>query len=380
MTASVFHKRETLKGNDRMMHFGPIHKLIVFSLLFLACSPSHVDEKPSKVIVFIADGAGVEQWTLAHFANANLAVGQMPVAGLMDTRGSNHEVSASGPTATAIATGTRSFIGAVGVGPDSLPREALLEIAHRQDWGTGLITTTSITDATPASFAAHVPSRTQRIEILKQMIDLPVNVLLGGGSRMMQVIESQDLIEIQTLIEDRYTYTEDLLELKMLSQDSTANNILGLFSPGEMAMALQGRSPSLAEMTVAGIDILERHPNGFFLLIENEGSDTYAHRNLGRDVLTAEMLHFDEAIRIALSYQEKHPETLVVVTSDHETGGISLRGDEDRNIVMEYATTSHTAALVPLFAKGPGADRLGGLKRNDQVGKILASLMDFSSD
>ncbi len=361
-----------------MFHLQSVLKLLAVTLLWVTGCTNDGVNKPTKVIILIADGAGIEQWSLAHFANDNLAVHQMSATGLVDTRGSDHVVSGSAPTATALSTGSRSFMGAIGIGPDSLPRETLLEIAHRQDWGTGLITTTTITDATPAAFAAHVPSRTQRMEILKQMIDLPVNILLGGGSRMMQVIESQDLQEIKKLIEDRYTYTDDLTQLETLSQDPVATNFLGLFSPGEMAMAIRGRSPSLAEMTTVGINILERHKKGFFLLVENEGSDTYAHRNLDRDILTAEMLEFDEAIRVALSYREKHPETLIVVTSDHETGGITLRGDEKRNIVMEYATTSQTAALVPLFAVGPGSEQFNGIKRNDQIGKILTNLIDFS--
>ena len=350
------------------------------ALMLSGCSQENRTDKPTNIIIFIADGAGLEQWTLAHFANENLAVRQMPVTGLVDTRGSNHEVSASAPTATAIATGVRSVIGAIGVGPDSLPLESVLEVAHRQGWGTGLITTTTITDATPASFAAHVPSRTQRLEIFKQMINLPVHVLLGGGSRMMQVIEAQDSLGLESIIRDRYNYVETPTDLKLHSQDSTTSNILGLFSPGEMAMAMRGRSPSLTEMTKAGIDILQRYPKGFFLLVENEGSDTYAHRNLGREVLTAEMLEFDEAVAVGLSFYQQHPETLIVVTSDHETGGITLRGDEDRNIILEYATTSHTAALVPLFAIGPGAEKLSGIQRNDEVGRILLDLVDKSSN
>ncbi|MBH16469.1 MAG: hypothetical protein CME30_04210 [Gemmatimonadetes bacterium] len=363
-----------------MIHMLSIRKLLVVSLLASACSQGGTTPKPNKIIMLFADGAGIEQWTLAHFADENLAVRQMPVTGLVDTRGSNHQVSGSAPTATAFATGTRSVMGAIGVGPDSIPRESVLEKAHLQGWGTGLITTTTITDATPAAFAAHVPSRTQRMDILQQMVNLPVNVLLGGGSRMIEVLEEQGLKELQTLIADRYRYVDSSTELSILSQDSTTSHILGLFSPGEMPMSLRGRSPSLAEMTTAGIDILDRNPNGFFLLVENEGSDTYSHRNLDREVLVAEMLEFDDAVGIALSYFREHPETLIVVTSDHETGGITLRGDEERDIVMEYATTSHTAALVPLFAIGPGSAQLGGLKRNDEIGKILIGLLNPSSN
>ncbi len=142
-------------------------------------------DEPAAVIVFIASGAGTAHWTLAGLASADLATARMPVGGLMDTRGWDHEVTGGAPAATAIATGVRSFIGAVGVGPDSLPRESVLEVAHGLEWATGLVTTGRITDPTPAAFAAHVPSQSQRLEIFQQMRDLPVQVLLGGGARVV---------------------------------------------------------------------------------------------------------------------------------------------------------------------------------------------------
>ncbi|MCH8922913.1 MAG: alkaline phosphatase, partial [Planctomycetes bacterium] len=116
------------------------------------------------------------------------------------------------------------------------------------------------------------------------------------------------------------------------------------------------------------VAILDRDPEGFFLMVENEGSDTEAHANVERDVLVAEMLDFDDAVRVALEYQERHPETLVVVTADHETGGLGLTPDRNRNVILRYSTRDHTAAFVPLFASGPGAERFGGLKENWEIG------------
>ena len=124
-------------------------------------------------------------------------------------------------------------------------------------------------------------------------------------------------------------------------------------------------------MMTTALDILDRNPEGFFLMVENEGSDTEAHANVERDVLVAEMLDFDDAVRIALEYQERHPETLIVVTADHETGGISLNPDQERNVILGYSTDDHTAAMVPLFARGPGAERFGGLQENWQIGQLL---------
>jgi alkaline phosphatase len=123
------------------------------------------------------------------------------------------------------------------------------------------------------------------------------------------------------------------------------------------------------------IAILDRNPNGFFLMVENEESDTQAHANADARVILAEMLDFDRTVGLALDYQSAHPETLVLVAGDHETGGVTLPYDANREPVMQYASRGHTGVLVPLFAAGPGAERFGGILRNDRVGQILLEMV-----
>jgi len=362
-------------------------------LVAMGCSTGPIapaGDQPTSVIVFIADGAGVGHWTLASFGSDDLAIRRMPVAGLMDTRGSDHEVTGSAAGASAIATGVRTFMGAISVGPDGRPRETALEVALAKGWATGLITTTFVSDATPAAFAAHARSRAQSIaaavDIFRQMIDQPVDVILGGGSRLFDAAQERDGVDLRAELHERYTYVETADELRTASTGETTA-LLGLFAPLEMPPATE-RSPSLEEMTDAALRVLERDPDGFFLMVENEGSDTYAHRNSDREAVTAEMLGLDAAIAIALEYQERHPRTLILVTADHETGGMYLPGDTVQRLdptepvrpsmVLRYGTGSHTAGLVPLFAAGPGAERFGGLKDNDEVGRILKELVGGS--
>ncbi len=312
---------------------------------------------PESVIVMISDGAGVEHWTLAKFARSDLAVAEFPVAGLVDTRGAGHVVTGSAAGGTALATGTRTFFGAVGVGPDTLPRETAMEVAKARGQATGLVTTTWIVDATPM------------VSIMQQMAALPVDVLMGGGRRIFDVAERRDSVDLRGPMTRQYPYIESASELDALSLD-TLTSLLGLFSEGDMARA-PDRSPGLTTMMAAALRILDRDPDGFFLMVENEGSDTEAHRNVEPDILVAEMLDFDDAVRLALQYHSEHPQTLVVVTADHETGGISVTHDENRDPIVEYATGSHTGAIVPLFAIGPMAERFGGLKENWQIGQLL---------
>jgi alkaline phosphatase len=355
----------------------PARSLLFASLLLVvSCSPRAIHTAPvmpNSVIMLIADGAGVSHWTLAGFASDDLAIERMPVAGLVDTRGADQEVTGSAPGASALATGVRTFMGAISVDMDSVPRETVLEVAHKQGWATGLITTTWLTDATPAAFASHVPSRGQMAEIFRQMIDLPVNVLLGGGSSLLPLAQARLGLDLRTPAMERYTFVETEADLDNVSR-SDASMVLGFFAEGDMPLAPE-RSPNLAEMTVAALRVLEKDPDGFFLMVENEGSDTEAHRNASREVITAEMLGFDAAVGVALDFQERNPETLVLVTADHETGGLHLTGNDQREIVVGYATIDHTAALVPLFAAGPGAERFGGLKGNDEIGRLLMELV-----
>ncbi len=349
--------------------------LVLLAVLWASACTSGAPRElaPRNLIVMIADGAGVEHWTLAHFARDELAVREFPVAGLVDTRGHGHVVTGSAAGATALSTGTRTFFGAVAVGPDSTPLETVLEAAKRQGMGTGLVTTTYVTDATPAAFGAHAVSRTEQVSIFRQMIDLPVDVLMGGGRALLDLAEERAGVDLWTPARERYLVVESLAELEAVDPDRETA-LLGLFAEGEMPCAAE-RSPSLRAMMSVALEMLEGRPEGFFLMVESEGTDTEAHRHAGREILVGEMLAFDDAVRLALDFRRRSPQTLVVVTADHETGGIGLTVAENRVDSLQYTTGDHSAAFVPLFAAGPGAERFGGLKENREVGQLLLEAM-----
>ncbi len=330
-------------------------------------------QRPRSIILLMADGAGTAHWTLAAYAADDLAVRRMQTVGLVDTRGADHTVSGSAPTATAYAIGVRSRMGYVGVGPDGRPRTSVLEVAMARGKSAGLVTTTSIVDATPAAFGGHNTSRGASGALAREMSSKGIAVLMGGGRAAFRPDAQPDGRDLLEQAREDYTYVASVTELRDLDPD-TVDALLGLFAEEGMGPVAE-RGAALSSMTRTALAILARDPDGFFLMIENEESDSQSHRNAGEPVVTAEMLDFDRAVRIALDYRVEHPETLVVVTSDHETGGIALVGDEEREIVMRYATTGHTAAMIPLFAAGPGAERFAGILRNDQVGQILLELV-----
>lgn len=328
--------------------------------------------EPPRIILFVADGAGVGHWTIARVAIGRLTVDDFEAFGLVDTRGSNHLVTGSAPAATAYATGTRSVMGALGLGPDSLPRPTVLEVGMGKGMSAGLITTTALTDATPAAFFAHYPAR-DHLEVARQTTQQDITVLMGGGRIVFEFADTDTTESALEQLRARYTYVQSATELASVELD-TVSTLLGLFAERDMPLA-GTRVPTLASMTRTALQILDRDPDGFFLMVENEETDTQAHHNEPFDIIAAEMRALDEAIEVAAEYRSQHPETLIIVVSDHETGGLAVHADSTGTPTLRYTTRGHTAALVPIFAVGPGSEKFGGMLQNDQVGRELLALV-----
>ena len=345
----------------------PLAALLLFSAVSTLAS---AQEGPPRVILFIVDGGGVGHWSVAQLAvGDDLAVRQFPVVGLVDTRGANHLITESGAGATALATGVRTFYGAVGLGPDSVPVKTVLELSIDLGMATGLVTTGRLTDATPAAFATHIRSRRYEWEIARRLALSNITVLLGGGRASFTAADRPDSMDLITPLKERYTYVETAAELEALEID-TVDALFGLFAAEDMPIYGQ-RAPSLAAMMSAALAVVDKDSDGFFLLVENEQTDTQAHDNASVQIIAAEMYDVDEAIRRGLEYQRKHPETLLVVVADHETGGLNVQADSAGRLVARYTTGNHTTALVPLFASGPGAEQFGGIIDNSKVGQLL---------
>ncbi|MGH7570578.1 MAG: alkaline phosphatase [Gemmatimonadota bacterium] len=313
----------------------------------------------SHTIFFVADGAGIAHWSAAWLEGDSLAVAAFPVVGLVDTGNTTGSHVESASSATAFAIGERTIYGAIGVGADQEPRPTVLEVAEAGGLATGLVTTTFLLDATPAAFAAHVSSRNQWARIARQMLDQDIEVLMGDGLAWFDSLP----------IRERYTVVTTPEELRAVDVDEVAR-VLGLFDIDRVSDPDQ-RAPSLAEMTGTALAILDRDPDGFFLLVENEHTDHRAHDNAPLATIQAEVADIDRAIRVALDYRARRPETLIVVTGDHETGGLAVVPDSTGALEAEYVTTGHSLELVPLFAIGPGAEAFAGIRTNADVGRLL---------
>ena len=320
-------------------------------------------------MLFIGDGAGTSYWTAAHFAADALAVHQFPIAGLVDVRSSSDDITDSAASATSYAAGVTTYNGAIGVDRDTVPVPTVLEMAAACGMATGLVATSSITHATPAAFAAHVPSRDMQLEIARQMVDQNVTVVLGGGLRFFHPAMRPDSLDLLGTIRATHDFVQSAAEFDALRPD-TVTALWGLFAPNHLPPAVM-RAPTLARMTDVALEILDRSPAGFFLMVEGSQPDWRGHENAPLEAVVAEMLDLDQAIGSAMRYRAQHPETLVVVTADHETGGLAVQRDSTGSLAAAYTSGGHTAAMVPLFAVGPGAERFGGINTNARVGRLL---------
>ncbi|HUG39616.1 MAG TPA: alkaline phosphatase [Longimicrobiales bacterium] len=331
-------------------------------------------EGPFSVILFIGDGAGLTYWSAAKLSASELAIEALPVVGLVDVEASNSRITDSAAGATAFASGVRTFNGAIGVGPDSTPVQTVLELAESRGMATGLVATATLTHATPAAFAAHVPSRTYHNEIAAGIAERGIDVLLGGGRQFFDPRQRPDSVDLLGRITRRATYVTTPEQYRALNMD-TVRTLVGLFAENNPPPA-GSREPALAELTRGAIDVLARDRDGFFLMVEGSQIDWRGHENAPLREVIAEVLDFDLAIREALRFQgERRSNTLIVVVADHSTGGLALHADAMGVFRAHYTTEGHTAEMVPLFAGGPGAAAFGGVKDNDVVGRLLLEMV-----
>jgi alkaline phosphatase len=280
----------------------------------------------------------------------------------------------SSAAATALSTGVKTYNMAVGVGLDSLPLDNIAEIASALGYKTGLIATSSITDATPAGFYAHVPDRYMKREIAMELLDSEIDFFAGGGLKYFLDTTGTDHFKEHGIM-------VNFSGLQPIGDPEPDLRYGFLLAMDRMPAMLEGRGDFLADAAGIGIDFLSRGKSGFFLMIEGSQIDWAGHGNQVEYMIT-EMNDFENTVRSVLEYAEKDRNTLVIVTADHETGGFTLgaAGDygEDTDyttIAPTYATRNHSAALVPVLAFGPGAEKFAGVYENTDIFRKILDLI-----
>lgn len=348
--------------------------LFLFLVVFTSCTTPQNEEAPPKaknVILLIGDGMGVSQVSSSYFnKESEPNFSRFNSIGFIKTSSSSHKITDSAAGATAFASGEKTYNGAVGVNPDTVSIPTILEMAKEREMATGVISTSSITHATPASFYSHVKARGMAEEIAKQLAGTSVDFFAGGGLKYFQ--DREDEINYYSLLAAS-GIRMDSTSLGKVEDLCEGCQYGYLLAPDGMPRMLDGRGEFLPDATKLGLAHLSKDPNGFFLLVEGSQIDWGGHAN-EEDYIITEVLDFDKVIGAALDFAEKDGNTLVVVTADHETGGYTLAStpteegwsDYDQ-ITGAFSTGGHSATLIPVFAYGPGAEDFQGIYENTAI-------------
>ncbi|MBO6524422.1 MAG: alkaline phosphatase [Balneolaceae bacterium] len=339
-----------------------------------------VEDRPIKNVIFIiGDGTGLVQLTSGQYklvgAEGLLHLQTMPVTGIVKTYSSNGLITDSAAGATAYSCGVKTDNGKIAQLPDERECKTILELAEEKGLSTGIVSTSGVTHATPASYAAHVRARGMEEEIAVDYLEADMEVILGGGWEFFipSGEEGSEREDNRNLINEFEEKGYEYVDSKMALESSESDKLLGLFSPG--GMPSEDRTPTLAEMSSKAIEVLSQNEDGFFLMIEGSQIDWGGHGNDTEYVLR-EVKDFDAAIKRVLDFAVEDGETLVVLTADHETGGMAINSHYDRRDEVEIAwtTTGHTGVPVPLMAYGPHAIKFTGWQENTEVGIKVAEL------
>jgi alkaline phosphatase len=298
-------------------------------------SPSAAADQPRNIIIMFADGAAATQWDFGRYSSRVLrdqafattdVVFRHGVMGLLATSPVDAYVTDSAAAASAMSTGSKAKNGAIAMTPDGASPRTVMETAKAAGKRIGLVTTATVYDATPAAFALHSKSRRDSQALVDQLLVLEPDVLMGGGAEYFlpatgggKRTDNRDVIA--AFKAKGYPVVRTPAELAATS----GPKLLALFSDDDLDFELDrdpAKEPTTAEMAAAALRTLAQSPDGFVLLVENENVDTAGHHNDAASLMRA-LWAFDDAVKVAIEFQRQHPDTLLIVTGDHETGGFS---------------------------------------------------------
>lgn len=331
------------------------------------------NQRPQNVIFLIGDGMGLTQITAGSIAKKTpLVLEKFRQIGLVKTY-STKLITDSAAGATAMATGSKTYNGAISMNIHQEKLKTIVEYAEEADWLTGIVTTATVTHATPACFYGHQPTRSRvNQKLAAEFMTKNIEVLMGGGwNYFKDGLDGRDLIaEAQ---EKGYFVTDNINQVG----DYRPEKMICLIS-AKLPPKLEERGNFLPLAAKKAIDILSYPKSNFFLMIEGAQIDWGGHQNES-DYIVEEMLDFDKTVQEAFDFAEKDGNTLVIVTADHETGGYSINGGSQKDGKVEGKFTSdyHTATMVPIFAYGPGAESFAGIMDNTEIFYKLKYLMNL---
>jgi alkaline phosphatase len=332
-----------------------------------------VDSKnnPTNIILFIGDGMGLAHIYAAMTANGgSLFLQNFIHCGFSKTYSASSYITDSAAGGTALSSGVKTYNGAIGVDANKNSVETILEKAEKKGLATGLVSTSAINHATPASFIAHQASRGSYEDIAADFLKTDIDVFIGGGTKSFE--KRKDSINLSNELKKKGYQVlykmEDIQKVK-------SGKLAGL-TADEHNAPFSERGEMLVPATETAINLLSQNKKGFFLMVEGSEIDFLAHKNHATGVIQ-ETLELDRSIGAALAFAAKNRNTLIIVTADHETGGMTLTGGNNKtgDVTAKFSSTDHTGICVPIFAFGPGAEQFTGFMENTEIAKKMMKLL-----
>jgi len=322
--------------------------------------------KVKNVIFMIGDGMGLEQIGAAWVLNGGkLNLDNFVYTGFSRTYTTDKLVTDSCAGGAALATGVKTRYGYIACDSEGNPTQSVMTDAKQMGKKTGTVVVCRVNDATPADFSCHSLDRHQEENISAQYLHSDINYLTGGGIKFWTKREDGRNI-VEEMKAKGYVFASTVDEL----MEAQGDHILSLLAPTEMAPALD-RGDYLEKSTMKAIETLDCK-EGFFLMVEGSCIDDYCHeKKVG--MMAEELFDFDRTVGRVLEWAEKDGNTLVVVTADHSTGGMTLLGGnlQDRSVKVNFSTSGHNGILVPVFAYGPKAQTFVGVHENSEIGNLI---------
>lgn len=329
-------------------------------------------QEVKNIIFLIGDGMGLASASMMQLENnyEPTIFDSADNIALQKTYSLDNRVTDSAASGTALATGFKTNNTMLGQLPDGTNPESLMELAADKGKATGLVVTTYLQHATPGAFYAHVPSRHEYATISEQLLASDIDIAIGGGMAFFKERYNNHKKATKAITESGFTLVESL------NADMSGERILALLADKE----IENRTGYLAKATTMAIEHLDNNDNGFVLMVEGSLIDGMGHGNDAKGQ-QGEMRDFMEAIEVAVAYAREHTDTLVVVTADHETGGLAIiSGNADFNlseqgVAYTWSTTGHSGVMVPIYLYGTGAELINGVMENADLGKRLKELI-----
>lgn len=333
---------------------------------------------PKNIIFIIGDGMGQGAVKLAglhaHGKPQSLVMEQLPVNGMAQTASANNSVTDSAASGTALSSGYKTNNGSVGVTPEKTALRSIAEEARDSGRAVGIITTDQLTGATPAAFSAHVPHRGMAQEIAEQQSQTGYRILIGNGAgpflpKSEKGTRKDGRNLVSELQKKGYIRIGSLDEFRRADEKQPVIGFIGNWAKD---------TKLLSQISAEAIDRLAENPKGFFLMIEGHYPDHGGHGNNPEYSVNGPLM-VDFTVKAALYFAQKNHDTLVVVTADHETGGIycAPNPQNPKRPYIQYTTKSHTGAPVPIYAFGPGSERFAGVLDNTNIPSAMADLWNL---